>query len=140
MASANITGFKSGLLAIQLESGSLRLKVLPSVGAKIYDFFWKEENRNILWRNPRIAPQQYAVDTNFDNYWCGGWDEGFPTCDPCEYGGEQYPALSELRSLTWEVDYIHSRDGEASVKLFAIGPINPVRATKTITLRSGSPK
>ncbi len=49
------------------------------------------------------------------------------------------PPLGELRSLTWEVHDTHSRDGEASVKLFALGPINPVRVTKTITLWSGSP-
>jgi galactose mutarotase-like enzyme len=139
MATAKLIDFKLGLPAIELENDSLRLKVLPSVGAKIYDFFWKEKNRNILWHNCRIAPQPYAVDANFDNYWCGGWDEGFPTCDPCEYGGEQYPALGELRSLTWEIEEIHSRDEEPSVKLFALGPINPVRATKTITLRPGSP-
>ncbi len=93
MASVNIIDFKLGLPAIQLENDSLRLKVLPSVGAKIYDLFWEEKNRNILSQNFRIAPQQYAVDANFDNYWCDGWDEGFPPCDPCEYGGEQYAPL-----------------------------------------------
>jgi galactose mutarotase-like enzyme len=139
MASASVIDFKHGLSAVELETDFLRLIVLPEVGAKIYDLQWKEKNRTILWHNPRVPPQRFPFDANFDNYWCGGWDEGFPTCDPCEYAGEQYPALGELRSLRWEVENFGSRDGGASVKLSAFGPISPILATKTITLRSDSP-
>ncbi len=125
--------------AIVLENDWLRASVLPEVGAKIYDLIWKPTGRNILWHNPRILPQPYPVDGNFDNYWCGGWDDGFPTCDPCEYGGESYPSLGELRSLRWQVKDSGADSEGVYVKLAAFGPISPVCAEKTITLLAGSP-
>src|SRR5438445_13612588 len=124
----------SGLRAVEMENDWLRLTVLPDVGAKIYDLVWKNTRRNFLWHNPRILPQTYAIEANFDNYWCGGWDEGFPTCDACEYKGESYPNLGELRSVRWSV-LGADRDGDDLVAcLGAFGPISPVRAEKTVTL------
>src|SRR5215469_14973993 len=94
----NLTARIHDVEAVVLENDWLRASVLPGVGAKIYDLIWKAAGRNLLWHNPRILPQAYPVDGNFDNYWCGGWDDGFPTCDPCDYRGESYPGLGELRS------------------------------------------
>jgi Domain of unknown function (DUF5107) len=93
----------NSLRAIQMENEWLALSILPDVGAKIYDLIWKPTGRNILWHNPRVLPQTFAIEANFDNYWCGGWDEGFPTCDACEYKGEMYPNLGELRSVRWNL-------------------------------------
>jgi galactose mutarotase-like enzyme len=127
------------LQAVVLENDWLRASVLPAVGAKIYDLIWKPRGRNILWHNPRILPQTYPIDANFDNYWCGGWDDGFPTCDPCEYRGEQYPSLGELRSVKWQVKAAHEDGEKAFVQLTAFGPISPVRAEKTVTLMARLP-
>ena len=120
---------------LHLENEWLRATVLPDVGAKIYDLVWKPSGRNYLWHNPRIQPHPYPVDANFDNHWCGGWDDAFPTCDPCEFRGERYPGLGELRSLRWDVE---AGADEREVKLSAWGPINPVRAHKTVTLAGGT--
>jgi len=127
------------LEAIVLETDGLRASVLPEVGAKIYDFIWKPTGRNFLWHNPRILPQTYPVDGNFDNYWCGRWDDGFPTCDPCDYRGESYPGLGELRSVKWRLQDSGADDERVFVKLLAFGPISPVRAEKTVTLLKHSP-
>ena len=127
------------LQAVILDSDSLQAAILPAIGGKIYDLIWKPKGRNILWHNPRILPQTFAIDANFDNYWCGGWDDAFPTCDPCEYRGEQYPALGELRSLNWQVKEAGEYSAKAFVKLTAFGPISPVRAEKTVTLMAKMP-
>jgi len=127
------------LQAVVLDSDSLQAAILPAIGGKIYDLIWKPKGRNILWHNPRILPQTFAIDANFDNYWCGGWDDAFPTCDPCEYRGEQYPALGELRSLNWQVKEAGEYGAKAFVKLTAFGPISPVRAEKTVTLMAKMP-
>ncbi len=127
-----------GLHAIELENDWLRLSILPEVGAKIYDLVWKPTNRNFLWHNPRIVPQPYPIEANFDNYWCGGWDEGFPTCDECDLGGEHYPNLGELRSVHWAIESVGREGEDAVAKLSAFGPISPVRAEKTVTLLGGS--
>ncbi len=128
-----------GLRAIELENDWLRLSILPEVGAKIYDLVWKPTGRNFLWHNPRIAPRPYPIEANFDNYWCGGWDEGFPTCDECDFRGEHYPNLGELRSLSWTVESVGREGDDVSATLSAFGPISPVRATKTVTLPTGQP-
>jgi len=72
-ASLNPTGRIHDVQAVVLENDWLRASVLPEVGAKIYDLIWKPAGRNLLWHNPRILPQTYPIDGNFDNYWCGGW-------------------------------------------------------------------
>jgi galactose mutarotase-like enzyme len=120
--------------AIQLENDSLTVSVLPEVGAKIYDLIDRRSGYNFLWHNPRIAPQSYPIETNFDNYWCGGWDDGFPTCEACTHGGEQYPNLGELRSVHWSVE----DTDQFSVTLSAFGPISPIKAQKQIRLRESS--
>src|SRR5213079_1337051 len=129
----------SGLRAVEMENDWLRLTVLPDVGAKICDLVWKNTRRNFLWHNPRISAQPYAIEANFDNYWCGGWDEGFPTCDACEYKGETYPNLGELRSVHWNMVSAERDRGDMVARLAAFGPISPVHAEKTVTLSGSSP-
>jgi hypothetical protein len=129
----------NSLRAVQLENEWLALSILPDVGAKIYDLIWKPTGRNFLWHNPRVLPQTFAIEANFDNYWCGGWDEGFPTCDACEYKGELYPNLGELRSVRWNVASAERDGADMVARLAAFGPISPVRAEKTVTLSGASP-
>jgi hypothetical protein len=64
---------------------------------------------------------------------------GFPTCDPCEHRGDLYPGLGELRSVRWQVQAAVEDGEKLFVKLFAFGPISPVRAEKTVTLMANSP-
>jgi hypothetical protein len=128
-----------GLRALRLENDWLQVTLLPEVGAKIYDLIWKPSQRNFLWHNPRISPQPYAIEANFDNYWCGGWDDGFPTCDECDHAGEHYPNLGELRSLHWNVKRAAETRNGATVQLTVFGPISPVRVTKTVTIYNEKP-
>ena len=116
---------------ILLQNEFLEATILPEIGAKIFDLIHRPTGHNFLWHNPRIPPQRYAIEANFDNYWCGGWDDAFPTCEASLYRGEQYPNLGELRSVTWKVE-------EATAEfaaLSAFGPISPVAAKKTVRLR-----
>lgn len=138
-AKVNAKAKINGLGALELENQWLRASVLPDVGAKIYDLIWKPTGRNFLWHNPRIPPQPFPIEANFDNYWCGGWDEAFPTCDECDFGGEHYPNLGELRSLRWRVASSGLAGKHAVAKLTAFGPISPVRAEKTVILAGQSP-
>ena len=123
---------------IRLQNDLLEISVLPEVGAKIFDLIDRRTSHNFLWHNPRIAPQPYPVEANFDNYWCGGWDDGFPTCELSTYNGEQYPNLGELRSIEWTVDALEEWGGEPSIALSAFGPISPIKARKIVRLRKGS--
>ncbi len=122
------------LRLLRLESESLVVSILPEVGAKILTLFDKKSERNILWENVRIRPQVYPIDANFDNYWCGGWDDAYPSADACIYKGEPIPNVGELRSLQWNVEELRSDHKSAVAKLSVYGPISPVKATKTVSL------
>ena len=140
MATWSVQRGRHGSLAtVDLENRWLKVRVLPQVGAKIYDLIWKPGGRNILWHNPRIAPQVYPIESEFDNYWCGGWDDAFPTCDACVFRNQRYPDLGELRSLQWKVDCTRKAASGSMVQFSACGPISPVRATKTVTLEAHAP-
>jgi galactose mutarotase-like enzyme len=120
----------SDLNVLKLENEWFALSVLPEVGAKILTLYDKAGKRQILWENPRIRPQIYPIDANFDNYWCGGWDDAYPTADACNHAGEPFPNLGELRSLEWQVEEQSSH----KTTLTAFGPISPIQATKSIWL------
>ena len=136
---ARVSHTVRGLRTVELENDWFWITVLPEVGAKIYDLVWKPTGRNYLWHNPRIAPRPYPVDANFDNYWCGGWDDAFPTCDECDVRGDHYPNLGELRSVEWETSFVGESDGNAVAELTSFGPISPVQGKKRVILRSDSP-
>jgi hypothetical protein len=124
------------LRSLCLGSPELSISILPEVGGKILKLTDRASGKNLLWENPRIRPQQFAIDANFDNYWCGGWDDAFPTADPCEYNGENYPNLGELRSIHWQVEEIGADHSSAWARLSAFAPITPARAMKTVTLKN----
>jgi galactose mutarotase-like enzyme len=123
---------------LRLSNEALGVSILPTVGAKIFDLIDRSTGQNFLWHNSRIPAQSYPVEANFDNYWCGGWDDAFPTCETCTHQGEVYPNLGELRSVTWRVEELVESSPIASVRLSAGGPINPVRAQKRLTLNGSS--
>jgi hypothetical protein len=129
----------ASLSTLELENKWLKVRILPEVGAKIYDLIWKLTGKNILWHNPRIAPQPFPIESEFDNYWCGGWDDAFPTCDECTFQGQRYPSLGELRSLRWKVESARRWGSDAVAQLSAFGPISPVKAVKTVTIEGHSP-
>jgi hypothetical protein len=122
------------LRVLRLENEWLALSILPEVGAKVLSLFDKKSSKNVLWENPRIRPQRFPIDANFDNYWCGGWDDAFPTADACVHGGEPFPNLGELRSLDWQVEDLAANDFSAWARLSAYGPISTIKATKTMSL------
>lgn len=132
-------GRVGSLTVLQLENRWLKLSILPEVGAKIYDLISKPTGKNVLWHNPRVVPQTFPIESEFDNYWCGGWDDAFPTCDECTFRDQRFPSLGELRSLHWNVDSTGPRGGNLVAQLSAFGPISPVKALKTVTLEGDSP-
>lgn len=120
---------------IHLRNDTLEVIVLPEVGAKILSLKSPHTGQEFLWQNPRIAPQPYPIEANFDNYWCGGWDDAFPTCETCSHNGEVYPNLGELRSVSW---FVERHEPASLVRLSAAGPISPIRAEKEIRLTRAS--
>jgi galactose mutarotase-like enzyme len=127
------------LKAVVLENAHLRLTILPEAGAKIFDLICKRSNRNLLWHNPRLEPRRPVFGQNFDDWWSGGWDEVFPTCDASTYQGETYPSLGELWSLPWSWEVAENHATTACLFLTRTTIIAPARMEKWIELRIDEP-
>lgn len=131
---AQAEGRINGVRSVVLENDFLRASILPEIGGKIYGLTWKPSDWNILWKNPRVAPQPYPVEAAMGDFWCGGWDDIFPTCDACEFEGLRYPALGEVHQSRFSVDEVLVDQGEAIARMSAFTPISPVQVRKTVTL------
>jgi hypothetical protein len=125
----------NGIRSITLDNEWLRVSILPEIGGKIYDLISKPTGRNFLWHNPRVLPQPYPVEAAMVDFWCGGWDDIFPTCESCEFQGLQYPALGELHKVQFGVDDLCVDGADGVARLSAFTHISPVKAEKTITVR-----
>jgi hypothetical protein len=114
------------------------MAVLPEAGAKIYSLVDKRLDREVLWHNPRLEPRPPVFGQNFDDWWSGGWDEVFPTCDVSTYQGETYPYLGELWSLPWSWETTPCGSGVA-VHLSRTTVIATARMERWITLEDDVP-
>ena len=77
---------------IRLVNESLSLEILPSVGGKISSIFDKSSGQEWLWTNPWLPLRQPVYGESYvGSLDFGGWDEIFPSVDPCRIptpGGE----------------------------------------------------
>ena len=48
-----------GLNTVIFENRFLRVVILPQLGGKIWQITYKPHDANLLWNNPRIAPETY---------------------------------------------------------------------------------
>jgi hypothetical protein len=121
--------------ALVLENRNLRVVILPELGGRIWSIVYKPHNRELLWHNPRIPPASAPFGAVFDNVWCGGWEEMFPSPAPSVINGESYPDHGEVWCLPWEAA-TESTGDSASARLSCEARISAVRVEKKFTLHS----
>lgn len=102
---------------IQLSNSSWTLSILPTVGGKILSLFDKSRGEEWLWSNPWLPVREPAYGESYVG--CldfGGWDEIFPSVDPCRIpipGGEALiPDHGDLVQMPWRVISSSSEDLE----------------------------
>jgi len=122
-----------------LENARLRLVLLPELGAKLHALVDKRADRDVLWHNPRLEPRLPVFGQNFDDWWPGGWDEVFPTCDVSTHQGETYPYLGELWSLPWSWQVEDTGPAAVSIYLSRTTIIATARMEKWIRLEGDAP-
>jgi len=125
--------------ALILENRKLRVVVLPELGGRIWSIVYKPLDREILWHNPRINPQKVPFGVGFDNVWCGGWEEMFPTAAPGEINGDPFPDHGELWSLPWSATQEETAT-TASLRLSCKTPTSGVSVEKCFSLVGDEPK
>jgi galactose mutarotase-like enzyme len=124
--------------AVVLENRALRVVALPELGGRVWSIVYKLHDRELLWQNPRIPPQKVPFGAPFDNVWCGGWEEMFPTAVPGIINGESYPDHGELWCLSWQTE-AETRLDRVILKLRASAPISGVEIEKHLVLRGDAP-
>jgi len=124
-----------GSPAVILENAKIRVSILPGIGARIFEFIDKENDSDLLWHNPRRAPEPVTLGApGADLWWTGGIDDIFPTDFPCTYRNEALPYLGELWTNAWEVQAAEDDGRTAEVRLATRTVISPFEVQKTVRL------
>jgi hypothetical protein len=127
-----------GVPGIALDGGRLRLTLFPDAGAKILDLVHRPTGENLLWQNPRVPLRRTYPGAAFDDVWCGGWDELFPTDTACEIGDNTFHDHGDLWHGPWDWS-VEEDDGEtATVALRRYAVALPCLMEKWITVRRDS--
>ena len=119
---------RNGLDGIVLESNEVSLSVFPAAGGKIIDLIHRPSGRNLLWHNPRIGLAATNPGASFDDVWCGGWDEIFPTDPPCADATNSYHDHGDLWIGPWSA----TPDGENALVLERASASLPCVMTKRL--------
>jgi hypothetical protein len=126
-----------GRFAILLENNHLRVTILPELGGKIWSIVFLPRGREMLWHHPRLTPRPVAPGAPYDDVFCGGWDEIFPSDSPVSIDSFDLPDHGEWWSIpwAWRVDEDHNA---LTLSLAASGFATPHEATRIITLRDNA--
>jgi hypothetical protein len=129
---------RNGVPGISLEGDELSISIFPDAGGKILDLVHKPTGFNLLWQNPRVSLARTYAGAAFDDVWCGGWDELFPTDLPCTLDGNGYHDHGDLWIGPWEWSVERDDGEEAIIRLRRFAVSLPCLMEKWISLRRGA--
>src|SRR5712691_10448817 len=103
-----------GQRAYVIDMPEMRVITTPVVGAKIVSIFDKKANHEWLLPPANRPFQAVSYGASFVEQDMSGWDEMFPTIEPCAYPvpgpfeGAKLPDHGEVWSLPWGLEDIQS--------------------------------
>jgi hypothetical protein len=100
--------------ALTLAGDVLEVTVVPAAGGKILELVHRPSRTNLLWRNPRVKVAPTYAGAPFDDVWCGGWDDLFPTDAPCAVDGNLLHDHGDLWTGSWDWT-VERDDGDEAV-------------------------
>lgn len=121
-----------------VENESLKIKILPSQGAKIVSLVDINTGYEALIQNPNRLYNCSQYGDSFTGGEMSGIDDMLPSVSECIYANSEYvgvhvPDHGEVWALSWDCEV-----GQNSIKLTADGVAFPYVFTKTITLRKNT--
>lgn len=125
----------NGVPGVRLQGALLSLSVFPDAGGKILELVHRPTGFNLLWQNPRVGLRPTYAGAAFDDVWCGGWDELFPTDAPCTLDGNTYHDHGDLWFGPWEWSVERDDAEEATLYLRRFSVSLPCLVEKWISLR-----
>lgn len=126
---------QQGVPGLLLDCDRLRLTLFPDAGAKILDLVHLPSGRDLLWTNPRVPLRRTYPGAAFDDVWCGGWDELFPTDPPGVVDGNAFHDHGDLWCGPWEWAIDHDDGAEATIHLRRYAVALPCLMEKWLTVR-----
>ena len=127
-----------------LSNDAMRLVVVPDLGGKIVSLVSRSTGREWLWENPHLPLRKPPTDaTDFGQFDSGGWDEIFPTVNPCRVPGSGWGdrALTdhgELWYRPWETFAAQVVPHRVASLTLAVDDADlPFRFERTLTLPDG---
>lgn len=130
---------RAGMLGVELRGDLVSLTLFPDAGGKLLELVHRPSGFNLLWQNPRIGLARTYAGAPFDDVWCGGWDELFPTEAACELDGNAYHDHGDLWTGPWEWEVTEDDGDRGTLRLTRQSPSVPCRMEKWITVRRDSP-
>jgi hypothetical protein len=133
-------GTLKGHQALWLENDLLKITVLPSKGADIYEIIHKTSEVDFLLKTPSdLQPLGEQPPVDFLENYEGGWQELFPNHnEACEVGGKVLPFHGEVALLPWSTEVLRDDLSESAVRLQVRCQLMPFRLERVMRLRSGS--
>lgn len=131
---------RDGVPGIGLETDELRVTVFPEAGGKVLDLVDRRTGLNLLWQNPRVPLMRTHAGAPFEDVWCGGWDELFPTDAPCTVDGNAIHDHGDLWIGSWECALVDQDGDSATLHLRRFSPSLPCLVEKWLTLAEGTPE
>lgn len=129
---------------VLMENEFLRIGILVGRGSDIFEFIYKPENLNLLLQlsrgieNPREKFSQIrSTNTQFEDYYYGGWQEILPNAHPFIYKGAHLGQHGEISLIPWEHEILCNSPEEVSVRLRTRPLRIPLLLEKTLTLKKG---
>jgi galactose mutarotase-like enzyme len=131
--------------AVVLANDAMELIVLPELGGKILSLTSRATGRNWLWQNPYLKLRRPPAEvSSYGPYDLGGWDEVFPTVDPCHVLNSAWSARpltdhGELWCRPWQIlEAKCARDEPATLVMSVDGLDLPCYFERTLRLSAGS--
>jgi galactose mutarotase-like enzyme len=124
-----------GLSAFTLETDTLRVAMVPEMGAKLVSIFDKRSQREWLVGPGQRPFKKVPYGAAFQEQDMSGWDEMFPTISACDYPGSgarhlALPDHGEVWTLAWKVEQASA----GKISLSVDGPALPYRLTRVAEL------
>ena len=136
---AHIEGFD----AVEVDTGPLRLSLIPALGGKINSLRDQRTGREWLWRNPRLPYRAGDASASYvETADTGGWDECFPSVAPCQYpsqpwAGRAIPDHGELWAQAAALQVTEAA-GQTRLHTTWAGVALPYRFERVVTVTAGS--
>lgn len=127
-----------GLRQLCVRNEFLELTLLPEAGGKLLDLRDLRSGRNVLWRNPRVSPARTYPGAAFDDLWCGGWDEIFPSDIACDVNGSSIHDHGDAWTGPWDWSADLQDPDRVTLRMTRYSPSLPCQLERTVTVTAGA--